>query len=109
MWRVPNRYRPGHWETLTEAQRMGRVRRDAEAVYGCRFFCSDGGQYHTLQDGRILACDIHGPAIGPRQLIRPSQDGPLGQALHDFCGATATLSFLEDGLRTVVTIQCNAN
>ena len=97
------------WKTMTEAQRMTRVRRAAEAVYGCRFFCPDGGHYHTLQDGRVVACSIHGTAISPRQLIRPSQDGPLGHALQDFRGATATLSFLEDGLRAVVTIRRNAD
>lgn len=97
------------WGTLTEAQRMDRVRRAAEAVYGCRFFCPDGGHYHTLQEGRVVACGIHGTAISPNQLIRPSQDGPLGQALQDFRGATATLSFLEDGLRAVVTIRRNAD
>ena len=95
------------WKTLTEVQRMDRVRRAAETVYGCRFFCPDGGHYHTLQEGRVVACGIHGTAISPNQLIRPSQDGPLGQALQDFRGATATLSFLEDGLRAVVTIQRN--
>ncbi|MEO1996138.1 MAG: hypothetical protein ABGZ17_12770 [Planctomycetaceae bacterium] len=95
------------WETMNEAQRMAGVRRAAEAVYGCRFFCPDGGHYHTLHDGQVVACGIHGTAISPRQLVRPSQAGPLGQALQDFRGATATLSFLEDGLRAVVTIDRN--
>ncbi len=47
----------------------------------------------------------HGTVLNPLQSSTPSSKGPLDQALREFAGATAELSFLEDGLHAVLTIE----
>ena len=52
-----------------------------------------------------MTSSIHGTALAPRQASAPAQDQPLGKLLSSFAGLEATLTFLEDGLHAVVTID----
>jgi hypothetical protein len=81
------------------------VLRRAEELYGCRFFCPEGGRYILSPDGKSMTSTAHGTVLNPLQSSTPSSKGPLGQALREFAGATAELSFLEDGLHAVLTIE----
>jgi hypothetical protein len=43
--------------------------------------------------------------LEPRQPAAPDKDSPLGRLAHELADMTATLTFLEDGLRAVVTVE----
>ncbi len=84
---------------------MEAVQRRAAAVHGVGFFCPDGGHYELSADGTQVTCGVHGSAWQPRQQAAPSTGSPVDQLMKDFAGATAELTFLEDGLHAVVTIR----
>ncbi|MBN2474931.1 MAG: hypothetical protein JXB62_10015 [Pirellulales bacterium] len=77
----------------------------ADALHAVHFFCPDGGKYAVSPDGKQVTCSVHGSAIAPRQLAAPAPRSPMGRLMKDFGGATAELTFLEDGLHAVVTID----
>jgi hypothetical protein len=52
-----------------------------------------------------MTCSVHGSALAPRQLAVPAEQGSSWKLLHRFGGMTALLTFLEDGLHAVVTID----
>ena len=55
--------------------------------------------------GKEVTCSVHGSAMDPRQGRTPSDKSNLGKLLREFRDMTLALSFLEDGLRAVVTID----
>jgi hypothetical protein len=77
--------------------------RMAAEVYGVQFFCPEGGDYHA--DGHQVTCSIHQNAADPRQRAVPREDGTIDRMLRQFKGMTVGLTFLEDGLHAVVTID----
>ena len=84
---------------------IDRVLGEAEMLYGVRFFCPGGGEYVVSDDGREVQSTIYGTAAAPRQTNRPPADSPTARLMSQFGGATAALTFLEDGLHAVVTIE----
>ena len=74
-------------------------------MYDAHLFCPDGGHYHVTEDGRHVRCSHHGSAADPQQLDGPGDDSGLSRFLDDFGLLTMTLTFLEDGLHAVVTIE----
>jgi hypothetical protein len=87
------------------ATRSDDVQQEAERLFGVHFYCPDGGKYELSADGKRVTCSIHGSIDAPRQLSAPAAGSPTGRLLSEFGGATAALTFLEDGLHAVVTIQ----
>ncbi len=81
------------------------VLRQAERLYSVHFYCPDGGKYEVSADGKEVTCSLHGSTGSPRQLAAPAPASPTARWLKDFGGATAELTFLEDGLHAVVTIE----
>jgi hypothetical protein len=81
------------------------VHRQADALHAVHFFCPEGGKYEVSADGKQVTCSVHGSAAFPKQPAAPSPTSPIGRLLKDFAGATAELTFLEDGLHAVVTIE----
>lgn len=77
----------------------------ADHLHGAHFFCPEGGHYEVMPGGRVMTCSVHGSALAPRQNSAPAQDQSLGKLLGSFAGLEATLTFLEDGLHAVVTID----
>jgi hypothetical protein len=77
----------------------------ADAVHAVHFFCPDGGKYELSPDGRHVICSKHGTALSPRQGVAPAAESPMGKLLDEFGGVTAALTFLEDGLHAVVTVE----
>jgi hypothetical protein len=84
----------------------GRVQQQADRLHQAHFFCPEGGHYLLNPDGRAMAmtCSVHGSALAPRQPATAGNSS-LNQQLERFGGMTATLNFLEDGLRAVVIIE----
>ena len=83
----------------------GQVHREANQVHAVSFFCPDGGRYVLSPDGKQMTCTVHGTAADPYQLPAPAPGSPMGRLMQDFDGLTAELTFLEDGLHAVVTID----
>ncbi len=81
------------------------VCRCADHLHGAHFFCPEGGHYERSADGKAMTCSVHGSALVPLQAPAPAQDQSLGKLLGSFAGLEATLTFLEDGLHAVVTIE----
>jgi hypothetical protein len=77
----------------------------ADAAHAVHFFCPDGGKYRLTPDGRHVTCSKHGTAISPRQGVAPADNSPMGKLLDEFGGVTMALTFLEDGLHAVVTVE----
>jgi hypothetical protein len=74
-------------------------------VYGARPFCPDGGTYTLSADGRTCSCGVHGSVREPRQPAAPADASATGRLLKTLGGVRATLTFEEDGLRAVVTVD----
>jgi hypothetical protein len=79
--------------------------RQADAAHAVHFFCPDGGRYELSPDGRQVVCSKHGTALSPRQGVAPAKESPMGKLLEEFGGVTMALTFLEDGLHAVVTVE----
>jgi hypothetical protein len=77
----------------------------ADQLHGVHFFCPEGGHYLLSADGKSCQCSIHGSTLAPRQPAAPNDDSALGKLMKDFADMTATLTFREDGLHAVVTIE----
>jgi hypothetical protein len=92
----------GSGEAAADAAEIGA---EADALHGVHFFCPDGGRYEPLSDGREIVCSVHGSVMSPRQMPAPADNSPMGRLMDNFGGITTALTFLEDGLHAVVTIQ----
>ena len=77
----------------------------AEQLLGAHVFCPDGGHYVVSADDKKVQCTVHGDVLSPRQPIAPSDNSPSNKLLRNFTGVTVTLTFLEDGLHAVATID----
>lgn len=85
--------------SATDVQHM------AESLHTVCFFCPDGGRYELTRDGKFVTCSIHGSAGAPRQLAAPAAASASARWLKEFAGLATELTFLEDGLHAVVTID----
>jgi hypothetical protein len=81
------------------------VLRQADKLHAVHFFCPDGGKYLVSADGKEVTCSVHGSLAKPTQLPVPAANSPTGRLMREFGGATAALTFLEDGLHAVITID----
>jgi hypothetical protein len=79
--------------------------RQAESLYGVKFVPADGGKYLLSRDGKSVIHSIYGSQDGPRQPGAPASGGNHADLISGFAGATAELTFLEDGLHAVLTIE----
>lgn len=77
----------------------------AARVYDAEFFCPDGGWYRPIDGGRRMECTLHGSADHPRQTLAPATDSELHKQIAQLRDVSVQLTFLEDGLRAVVTLQ----
>jgi hypothetical protein len=82
-----------------------RACQQADRVHGTHFFCPEGGTYRLAPDGKTMTCSVHGTVLDPRQPTAPSDRSGLGSLMTHFKGMTTTLTFTEDGLRAVMTIE----
>ncbi|HEV8002937.1 MAG TPA: DUF1559 domain-containing protein [Planctomycetaceae bacterium] len=80
------------------------VRELGAAIYDTHFYCPEAGHYVFDADGSV-ACSIHGSALAPRQFDAPSPKSSLGRLLDTFADMTVLLTFREEGLHAVVTID----
>jgi hypothetical protein len=89
----------------TPAGPAADVGKQADRLHAVHFFCPDGGKYEVSADGKDVTCSVHGSAAAPKQLAAPAPNSPTGKLMKQFAGATAQLTFLEDGLHAIVTID----
>ena len=78
----------------------------AEQVFQRGFNCPCHGKYSAAEDGKTIQCSVHGTLQQPRQ----SSHGKLGR-IAEFAESLKDvrmdLTFLEDGLHAVVTLETN--
>jgi hypothetical protein len=82
-----------------------QIVRQAEELYGVQFVPPDGGEYLLSRDGRSITHSLYGSQLEPRQLATPVPGGEHAALLESFAGVTAELTFLDDGLHAVLTIE----
>jgi hypothetical protein len=95
----------GEYSEALAARRGRDVCRLADGLYAVHFFCPDGGDYLLDRDGRAVTCSVHGWAREPRQYAAQRDQADYDKFLRSFGGMTITLTFLEDGLRAVLTVD----
>ena len=96
----------GDSTTVPTAEELEQlVSQHADKFYGEHLFCPEGGRYTVSGDGRSVTCSIHGSVADPRQPSAPTDASAPGKLLRELAGATATLNFMQDGLRAVVVID----
>jgi hypothetical protein len=81
------------------------VHRAADELHAAHFYCPEGGKYVVSEDGKRVTCSVHGSAAEPRQPAGLASRSPMGRLLKDFAGLTVELTFLEDGLHAIVTVD----
>lgn len=81
------------------------LRRLSGQLYGVHFFCPEEGRYAVSPDGKAVTCSVHGSALAPKQPAAPTEKSSLGRLLREFADMTLALTFMEDGLHAVVTIE----
>ncbi len=81
------------------------VREFADKLQAVHSFCPEGGQYGLAPDGKAFLCSVHGSAQFPRQPAAPTETNALGKLMRELADLTATITFLPEGLRAVVTIE----
>ncbi len=77
----------------------------ADRLHAVHFFCPEGGAYHVAPDGKSVSCDVHGTASAPRQPSAPTARSAAGRLMNALSDATATLTFMEDGLHATVVVN----
>jgi hypothetical protein len=77
----------------------------ADKLNATHLFCPEGGRYTASPDGRAVTCSIHGSVMSPRQPSAPTEASAPARLMRELAGATATLDFMQDGLRAVVLID----
>ncbi len=82
-----------------------QLRRLSARLYGAQFFCPDEGRYVVSPDGKAVTCSVHGSALAPKQPAAPSEKSGPGRLPREFADMALSLTFLEDGLHAVVTIE----
>jgi hypothetical protein len=77
----------------------------AERLHAARYFCPEGGAYEVSPDGLSVSCAVHGGALTPRQTTAPSERSAAGRTMRTLSGVTATLTFMDEGLHAVLTVE----
>jgi len=94
----PSALKPG---AEPDADLLTRVQR----VYGVRAIHPEGGKFVLSKDGRAFESTLYGTPEVPRQPMRPLPGTPGDRMIRGFGGLNAGLTFEEDGLRAVMTID----
>ena len=81
----------------------------AARVYDSHFYCPDHGDYIVDKEGRVVRCSVHGWVMEPEQLSHLGESSAFAKLMTDLQEIQMTLTFLEDGLHAVVTLDRNAN
>ncbi len=77
----------------------------AHRIYGVHFYCPEGGRYEVSKDRKSVLCSVHGTVLAPTQPAAEAGARAPHRHLREFAGMTIALTFLEDGLHAVVTIE----
>ncbi|MHB1037642.1 MAG: hypothetical protein ACYC35_24170 [Pirellulales bacterium] len=95
----------GDGKNAAAAKLGAKVHDEADRLHAVHFFCPEGGEYLLSADGKAITCSVHGSAMAPTQPVAPATNTGPGSLLYGLNGVTAELTFLEDGLHAVMTID----
>lgn len=80
------------------------LEQEAQRLLGVRPFCPELGHYEIDANGNV-ACSHHRNWGLVQQEAAPRPDSPSVKLLEEFSGMTAALTFTEEGLRAVLTVD----
>ena len=83
---------------------MDEVPRLAEAKYGVRYYCPDGGEYHYDTARDEVVCGVHGNREQSHQNPRPDRQASFARFIEILDEISASLRFQDDALLTTVEI-----
>lgn len=75
-----------------------------ERAFHANYFCPCGGHYHQEVPGAAVECSVHGSLDLPTQ-PRESVDSNLVRLTDHLGDVSLHLSFLDDGLHAIVTVE----
>jgi hypothetical protein len=91
--------------TGTPAEKAAKLLDLAERIDGLRYRCPQGGSYSLEPDGISWRSTLCGTLASPEQREAPAEKSGIATLMRQFQDLTATVTFLPEGLRAVVTID----
>ena len=91
--------------TGTPAEKATKLLDLAERIDGLRYRCPQGGAYMLEPDGITWRSSLCGTLDSPEQREAPAETSGIATLMRQFQDLTATVTFLPEGLRAVVTID----
>lgn len=86
-----------------------KLQEAAFALRGYRPYCPSGGTYGLDEKSGLAACSIHGTAFSPRQPLPDRESSPTLKLVRSLKRVNARLSFIPEGLMTIVEIERREN
>lgn len=68
-------------------------------------YCPAGGEYEFREGDCHVECSIHGSVWKPRQPMEPAVASPMGSLMQSLKDVRLELTFLEEGLKAVATMD----
>jgi len=90
--------------TQDPAKAAAEIVHEADNLYGVHFLPLDG-KYLLARDGLSVTHNVYGSPLAPRQPAGLAEGSDTADVVRDFGGATAELTFMEDGLHAVLTLE----
>ena len=91
--------------TGTADEKSAKLLDLAERIDGVRYRCPQGGAYTLEPDGVTWRSTFCGTLAAPEQREAPAEKSGIATLMRQFQDLTATMTFLPEGLRAVVTID----
>jgi hypothetical protein len=91
--------------TGTAEEKVAKLLDLAERIDGVRYRCPQGGTYTLEPDGVSWRSSFCGTLAAPEQREAPAEKSDIAMLMRRFEDLTATVTFLPEGLRAVVTID----
>jgi hypothetical protein len=91
--------------TGTADEKAAKLLDLAERIDGVRYRCPQGGTYTLEPDGVTWRSTFCGTLAAPEQRETPAEKSGIATLMRQFQDLTATMTFLPEGLRAVVTIE----
>ncbi|MFN7731072.1 MAG: DUF1559 domain-containing protein [Pirellula sp.] len=94
-----------HGSELAGDDLASKVRELESELLDSQAYCPAGGEYHFHEGSHRVDCSVHGTGMKPKQPIAPDVSTPVGQLLNQLHDLHMELTFMEEGLKAVATIE----
>jgi hypothetical protein len=94
-----------HPAGLSDPSLSDEIRQLESDLLDSHAYCPAGGEYHFHPKSHEVECSIHGSGMKPKQPMAPDDQSPLGNLFHRLHDLHMELTFMEEGLKAVATIE----